>query len=119
MQKPGQNLTFSQMYKDYLLEREGAQVVEAPGGFAIYKLLNEGTYLQDIYVEPKLRQKGVGQHLLDSVVDKARQQGHTFVLGSCDINANGATTSMKAILGSGFNVQSINGTMIYFKKDII
>lgn len=106
------------MYKDYLWEREGAQVVEVDGGFAVFKDLGSGVYLQDIYVEPSQRQSGLGRQLLEAVETETRRRGYTTLLGSCDVSANGATVSAKAILATGFQISSVQGNMIYFKKDL-
>lgn len=106
------------MYKDYLWEREQAEIVEFDSGFMVLKVLPEMLYIQDIYVKPAHRQKGVGKMMLMHAENMAREIGKTMILGTCCPIATGATTSMKSMLASGFELKSCDANLIYLVKKI-
>lgn len=106
------------MYKEYLKERENAELVEFPHGFIVLKILPDSIYLQDIYVKPEFRKLGVGREMLTHVEQVAVAAGKKSILGSCSPAANGATGSMKSMFACGFELLSCEKDMIYLTKDL-
>jgi len=87
-------------------------------GFITYKLGQDYIYIVDIYVLPEYRQLRVASDLADVVADKAKSMGKKRLIGTIDLETNGKTESAKAILGYGFKIDSSDGKMIYFTKEI-
>lgn len=104
------------MWKSYLKEREGSEVLELEHGFAVIRQLNDCLYLQDIYVKPEHRGTGYGRKILEIVEATAKEMGYKFVLGSCSPKAEGSTVSLKAILACGFELYDCDRDIIYLKK---
>ena len=71
-----------------------------------------------MYVVAGHRTKGVASRLVDTISTIAKDFGDRYVMVSVDPRTNGATTSTKAILGYGFNLNSIQGNLIWFEKEI-
>lgn len=107
------------MYWEYIKERENCEIIERPWGFAVIQFLDEFTvYLKDIYIKPENRRAGRATELLDEVENIAKSSGFTRVLGSCSPAAKGSTESLKAILASGFKLQSCDKDIIYLIKEL-
>ena len=108
------------MYAEYIKERSGDEIVETVCGFATYRYMNQGksVYIVDIYVHPKYRKEGTASALADIIVLRAKERGCTELLGTVAPSANGATTSLKVLLGYGMSLQSCSSDLIIFKKDI-
>lgn len=107
------------MFAAYLEEREGATLLRHTCGFGVYKnLLLHAGYLQDIWVKPEFRKKGVGREILAMAVAEAKKSNKTTLLGSTDVTANNATESAKAILSCGFQILKVEGNMIWYFMEI-
>jgi hypothetical protein len=106
------------MYKDYLKERENAELVEFPHGFVVLKIFPESIYLQDMYVVPEKRMTGQAWSMLKHIEQVAIAAGKLKLVTSCSPPANGSTISLKAILAGGFQLESCDKDMIYLTKDL-
>ncbi len=106
------------MWKAYIKEREGAEILELEHGFAIVRPLQDCLYLQDIYVVPEMRKTGYGRQILEIVEETATKMGFDKVLGSCSPGAAGSTVSIKAILACGFELESSDKDIIYLVKKL-
>lgn len=104
------------MYKEYLKERENAELVEFAHGFVVLKILPDSIYLQDMYVQPAFRRLKIGTEMLQKVEQIAVAAGKRELFTSCSPPALGSTGSLKAILASGFQLHSCEKDMIYLTK---
>jgi GNAT superfamily N-acetyltransferase len=112
-------LQLPELYKAYINERECAEVLEHPHGFAIYKRVNADTaYLQDVFVEPEWRRTALGKKLLNDVVNICKKSNISTLLTSTDISAAGAEQSALAILHCGFKLSHLQENMIWYKMEI-
>lgn len=105
-------------FADYKLEREGKETIEAPEGFVVFQIEAHQCYIVDIYVAPRFRRTKVATELADMVLDRARSNKCTELLGSVVPSANGSTESLKALLSYGFKLQSAQENFIWFVKEI-
>lgn len=107
------------LYADYVKERLGDRVLETDVGFATYRFSDENTvYIVDIYIAPAARMMGAASDIADSIVEIARKNGCTQLLGSVVPSARGATESLKVLLGYGMRLDSSAQDFIVFRKDI-
>lgn len=108
-----------QMWKEYLKEREGAEVYETDAGFAIYSFPDNSTcYLKDIYVKPGERLKNWGRAMADQVELIAKERGCDTMIGSVDLQAKYANRSMQAVLSFGMTPYNTQGSLLLFTKAI-
>lgn len=120
------------MYAAYVKERLGLEVEVEPGkGFATWRLMYDpgdaafmqqsnirDVYLADIYVEPEHRKNGVASALAERVAERGSERGATRMLGSVDTRANTRTDALKAILAAGFQVERVDGPVIWVSRKI-
>jgi len=107
------------LYAKYVEEREGFSIIEGGHGFATYIKVDDDTfYLRDIFVEEEYRKSGLAKELSKQVADIAKEAGAKRLTGSVSVLANGVTVSMKAVLADGFEFSHMNGTTLYFAKEI-
>lgn len=106
------------LYANYIKERLGKEVLSFRNAFITYIIDGEECYMEDIYVAPQARRKGVGTAITDEVVKRAKEAGCKYVTGSVDPTTNGATESMKALLSYGFKLTGLHGNLIVLIKPI-
>ncbi len=105
-------------YGRYIYEREGKSIIENEKGFVTYIFAKDFVYMEDIYVAPEFRRSGATYEFVEKVAEQARLKGYNKLVGTVKPTANGATTSLKGMLAHGFEVDSCDGTLIWFKKEI-
>jgi ribosomal protein S18 acetylase RimI-like enzyme len=75
-------------------------------------------YLEELYVVPECRGRGLGQALLDAAMDKARQRGATHI----DLNTSVDDTAARALYETaGFTNReggSEGSQMLYYERDL-
>lgn len=108
------------LYADYILERTSDKIIEGPSGFATYRFINDGrsVYIIDIYTVPEERKKGGAGALADMIAEEAREKGCKEMLGTVVPTTKGSTTSVKVLLGYGFELSSSGNDLIIFRKEL-
>ncbi len=108
------------LYKDYIQEREGKEIIESEKGFATFTIFpNKECYLQDIYVTPEFRKSGYATEMTNEIVTIAREKGCDTLIGSVCTEDKNATRNMKVFLAYGMEIYKTVGIMIYLKKNIV
>ena len=102
----------------YIKEREGKEIVESEKGFATYYYLNDGCYVQDIFVKNEFRKQNVAKEMLDEISNIAKSQGYNKLYGSVVPSTKGSTLSLKLSLEYGFQLDSSINNFIVLTKDI-
>lgn len=106
------------LYAQYILEREGKQIVEDAQGFATYFYLADGVYIENIYVNPEHRKSGCASRYADQIADIAKAKGFTKMYGSVKPSANGSTESLQVLFAYGFKLDSAAPNAIIAVKEI-
>lgn len=107
------------LFEQYVLEREGGILLKHEHGFAIYKDYNDTlAYLQDVYVEPEHRRKGIAKQLLRQAIDIAKKSNKTALLTTTDVGANNAQKSVMTILKSNFKILKLENTVIWYIMEL-
>jgi len=107
------------LYGKYIKERENSEIHIHDNGFVTYKKIDDETYyLVDCFVEKEFRRTGLATQLGEEVCAIVKARGAKRVIGSISTDANGVTESLKAILAAGYKFASLQGTMLYFTKDL-
>lgn len=107
------------MFKAYLEEREGVEVVEFAFGFCVLKSISpEVLYLQDLYVEPSQRHNGKAQEIQEKCEKLARSRGASKIVTSVAPLANNSTYSVRIILEAGYELHSAEKDLIWFSKQL-
>lgn len=106
------------LYSSYIYEREGKEIVESEKGFATYNYINNGCYIQDIYVKPEFRKEGIASKMADQIAEIAKSKGYKKLFGSVCPSANGSTESLKVLLAYGFKLSESSNNFIILEKDL-
>ncbi len=110
------------MYRDYLKERIGDELLEREEGFATYRFIDDMTtksvYIVDIYVRPDFRKTKVASEMADCIAAIAKEQGCKYMIGSVLSTSATATESIKVLLGYGMCFHKLFQDGLIFKKEI-
>lgn len=106
-------------FGDYIKERQGKEIIEDDRGFATFQFLDDARcYIEDIYVRPDFRKRGVAKDMADKVAERAKSVGCKTLWGSVVPTAKGSTDSIKVLLAYGMSLDSSAVNLILFKKDL-
>lgn len=106
------------LYKQYVEERTASHVIETDSGFVKYQFIDDGVYIEDIFIVKEMRKERAASEFADIVADEARIYGYRTMYGSVCVDAKNPDISMKVLLGYGMTPFRCDGNMIYFKKEI-
>lgn len=111
-------MKFGDLYKAYLMEREGLDVLEVDYGFMVYKVGPREAYISDYYVHPDYRQQGIGHAMADCMFELCKERGVGFVYCQIDHNANGVELSKLTIERYGFERAWEEGSVVVYKMEV-
>lgn len=106
------------LYAQYILEREGFEIIEDEHGFATYRIKGEECYLRDVFIKPEFRQTGVGRSYVEKISDIAKVAGCKLLTTTACPFSEGVTESVTAILKVGFKIHSTGADRIVFYKGL-
>lgn len=106
------------LYGDYIKERANREIIESDIGFATYYYLNDGCYVEEIYVKPEFRKSNEASKMADKISEIAKENDYKKLYGTVCPTANGATNSLKVLLAYGFSLDSCINNLIILKKDL-
>jgi|SRR5271165_1214786 len=104
---------------EYFKEAQTKEIVEDDRGFATYYFLNEGVYVEDIWIKPEFRSNGAARDLLDQIAEIAKNRGCSKMLGSCVPSAKNSTHALKAAFSYGFELLYAKENFIAYSKDLV
>lgn len=103
------------LYKEYIKEREGADLIQHHHGFLTYKKDYDGIFVLDVYVKNWWRKQGIAKKMLEEALEKTQaKKAYT----TTDTKAKGWEEAEKAILRVGFKKLTSIGTLNYYKMEI-
>jgi hypothetical protein len=106
------------LWADYQKERLGYDMIETEWGFVAFRIVGTVCEMFDIYVIPSERRGRKAWSLVDEVVETAKQQKCTLLVGYIWPAFRGADESMKAHFAYGFRMGSVENGKITMMKDI-
>lgn len=106
------------LFGQYIYERQNKSILEDEFGFATYYFQGDCCYIEDIYVVKEKRKENLASKYADKIAEEAKSKGMKYLVGSVKPSANGSTTSLKVLLGYGFELVSAQEDFIWFKKEL-
>jgi GNAT superfamily N-acetyltransferase len=107
------------LFKQYILERTDRQIIETEYGFATYAFTDHNTvYIEDIYVIPEYRKRGLASEFANEIAELAKNKGCTKMIGTVVPTTKTATDSLKTLLAYGMKIQSCSNNFIVMEKGI-
>lgn len=105
------------MYKDYMLEEYGHEVISTDNGFITFSHHEDGEcVIHDLYVRPDSRKSGEGISLCNKVFEDCKRRGFNKV--GCFITVSDRASSLvPTYIKYGFKIKSaINNQIVMIKE---
>lgn len=108
------------MYKDYVENQLPNRFVhEDENGFLTYCFVSNQCILEEIYVRPESRRKGIASQYYSMAECFAKEGNCTELIGSIIVGTQGSEASMKCLFKNGYKLYNINDNkIIYLIKKI-
>lgn len=107
------------MYKDYVEEQLPNRFVqEFPEGFVTYNIYGDVCQLEEIYIKPSERMKGLASKAYTAMGALALEHKCKYLKGSILIGTNNSENSMKCLFKNGFKLAYTEDNIIYLMKEI-
>lgn len=105
-------------YAIYVHEREGAETYEDHRGFFTY-VVNDGIFqVNDLFVLPGLRNRGIGKEFADLIEAYAKEDNCRMIVCTTCTDAKNWEQSEAYIKAHGYAKIKEEGTLIYYKKEL-
>lgn len=106
------------LFGDYIKERLSKEIVENDLGFCTYFFLQDGVYIEDLYVRPEYRKGHIAAKLADQVAEIAKEKGFKKMYGSVRPSSKGSTDSLKVLFAYGMRLDSAGPDAVITVKEI-
>ncbi len=106
------------LYKDYIKETQNGTILETEDGFITYFIFGKECFLSDVYVVPEKRRTGTALEFQKKITEIVKPLGCTHFTGCCDLRNPAASYSAKSMLIDGFKLLRLEGSKIFFIKEI-
>lgn len=110
------------LYAEYLKHNGLKSIVENEWGFATYSPYKDGIYLDDIYVQPGVRNGGLARDFHDQVVQITKNLGFKKIYGSVvpAVNPKSSTNPTKMVkwmFSQGYTIdECLPGVLVLVKE---
>lgn len=106
------------LYAQYSKERSDVDIYEDECGFFSYKRMEDGIYLEDMYIIPERRGEKLSLRYISILEQICISNGISKIFSTIDCEANNFNHSLLAALHRGFKVLSADQNIIYIIKEI-
>lgn len=106
------------LFAEYIKERLNKEIIEDERGFATYLFMDDGVYVEDIFVKKEYRDTGVAKEMLDKISMIAKDKGCKKIIGTVVPSTAGSTHSLQAAFAYGFKLDSSRQNLIVYIKDL-
>lgn len=106
------------LFKKYISEREGKEIIENDLGFIIYKITQQECFIADMHVVSRSRRKGIGNSLFNQLYDLAKESKCKVITANIHLEDKNASNTLAASLKWGFKVQSCGHNILLIIKEI-
>lgn len=106
------------LFAEYIKERLDKEIMEDHRGFATYCFIDDGCYIEDIFVKKEFRDQDIAKEMLDKISVIAKERNISKLIGTVVPSANGSTDSLSAAFSYGFKLDSSSQNLIVFTKDL-
>lgn len=104
------------MYREFF-EELGTKVIETEYGWANYLYTGESCYVENVYIKPEFRKKGMASAIVDTIAKMAKENGCSNLLTTTNTKKDGVERSIQVILSYGFKyLRSDEGSIWYYKE---
>lgn len=110
------------LYGQYVIEREGKQILETDSGFATYTIapteIGNQIFVHDLFILQNCRKSKEASNLVDQLLEIAADNNCTHAMSTVDPRTNGATTALKFQLHVGMNLYKTANGLVYLYMEL-
>jgi ribosomal protein S18 acetylase RimI-like enzyme len=106
------------LHADYIKERGTKEIIESEKGFLTYFFVNDGVYIEDLYISPAHRKSHLASQMADQVAAIAKEKGYYKMYGSVAPSAQGSTDSLRVLLAYGMKLDSAGPNAVILAKEL-
>lgn len=106
------------LYAEYIEELGLKHMYETEKGFIIYSFLDDGCYLEDVYVAKAFRDQKVAKQLYDEISVIAKEKGCKRLFTSVLTTVKNSTRNLQILLHYGMKLQSVTNNFILLSKEL-
>ena len=106
------------LYGQYIEELANKEIIEDDRGFITYLFMDDGCYVEDIFVIKEHRNNGVAREMLDKVSVIAKEKGYKKLIGTVIPSYKDSTYRLQAALSYGFQLDSSRQNLIVYVKGL-
>ncbi len=109
------------LYKEYVKERIGANIIHDDCGFLQYQINDDICYINEIYVLPKFRKQQKSVEMVNLLVEVLRAVDVPKIkniICTIYIDTQGYQRSLYSALKYGFSIIKLDDKCIYLQKEL-
>ncbi len=104
------------LYAKYILEREGAELIESSSTFITYKIDGKECFIANTFTEESKRKSGHFKSILKDLEAIARSRGCEFLSANIHLRDKHASATMAVSLALGFRIEKADCGIIMITK---
>lgn len=105
-------------YAMYIKELKNFEMYEDEKGFVTYGIMDDGIYIEDIYVLPEYRKNKAASSYADIIAKKAKDEGYKCLYGSVVPSLHNSHYRNLVLINYGFKIYASEHDLIWYKKEI-
>lgn len=106
------------LYRKYIKEREGKELIQNDHAFISYKILGEECFVADMYCDNDFRGQGHAFNLAVALIEIAMKSNCKYMSSNVHTELEGAQRSIQLQMKFGFNVIGGSGRVIFLRKEL-
>lgn len=106
------------LFGQYIKERVNKEIVENDYGFATYQFVNDGIYIEDVYISPAFRKSGMAVEFEQEITKIAKERGLNKLYTSVAVGTPDCSENLARLIKHGSKLNSANNNTIYVVKEI-
>lgn len=107
------------LWAKYISERQGHRIIESDHAFVSYNVQGDKIYLEDLYVAPEHRKRGVAQGLMSSLEKIGKEHGCKALITTTSTKTKGATYSLFVSIKYGLKVFKSDENYVWLYKELV
>lgn len=118
METEGSRNNLGELYREYLREREEAEVLVVDGCFAVFAIKGTRIFFKELYASAEMRAKGVAKKLCYHLLEIAKEAGCTHARCTIDLRAHGSQHAFEVFYAHGLRPCRAENSVITLEMEI-
>lgn len=111
-------MNIDSLYRDYVKERAGLEMISDENSFVTYKITGEEIFIADMFISKSHRGHKKFKNMIETLSSIGKQSGCKVLSGNIALSDPGASHTMRAVLRVGFKIGDANSRAILVVKNL-